>query len=164
MDRSCLDKVQDRYIRTSIGYFQITFKHGEIILIAKDGKDFANPINYRPITLLEVFGKVMERIITNRFSQYLEMNNLLPMHQYGFRRGRGTETAITTIYETIAMAQRNNFQTNVVCRDISKAFDKIWHDGLKYKICHLNLPSIFEKILANFLDERSAALKIDGMV
>ena len=94
----------------------------------------------------------------------METNNILPPHQYGFRPGQGTETAITTIYETIAMAQRDRFQTNVVCRDISKAFDKIWHNGLKYKVLTLNLPDIFEKILASFLDDRSAALKIDGIV
>ena len=83
-------------------------------------------------------------------------------NQYGFRRGLGTEQAILKIYKMVAMNQRERHQCNIVCRDVAKAFDKVWHQGLKYKIMKLNLPDILEKIVCNFLDNRTAQIKMDG--
>ncbi len=51
-------------------------------------------------------------------------------------------------------------QVYLVLRDVAKAFDKVWHNGLKYKILHIDLPPFLEKILCNFLDNRSALLNI----
>ena len=52
----------------------------------------------------------------------------------------------------------------MVCRGVSKAFDKVWHLGLKFKILHLQLPDIMEKILCNFLDNRTAQIKMDNLL
>ena len=77
----------------SMGYFMLFFKNGIMIFTTKPGKNNKYQINYRPITLLEVPGKIFEKIINNRFSRYLEENNILHPDQYGFRKNRGTETA-----------------------------------------------------------------------
>ena len=144
----------------SMGYYPIPFKKGILILPPKPGKDPKIPINRRPITLLEVPGKILESIINSRLREYLENNNKYYKHQHGFRRGRGTETALLTIYETIAMNQRNKQQQcNLVCRDISKAFDKVWHSGLKYKILQLGIPELAEKLLSNYLDNRTVQIR-----
>lgn len=58
---------------------------------------------------------------------------------------------ITTTYD----------QCYVILRDVSKAFDKVWHNDLKYKIINLNLPDIITKFLNNFIDSRKAKIKID---
>ena len=94
-------------ILLSMGYFPIVFKNGLIILIPKPNKDPKNPNNYRPITLLEVPAKILERIINNRFIRYCEENNIFPNNQYGFRKRRGIDLAICALYETIAISQRN---------------------------------------------------------
>ena len=60
--------------------------------------------------------------------------------------------AITKIYEMVALNQRNRGQCDIVYRDVAKAFDKVWHAGLKYKILQLELPDIAEKMLCSFLD------------
>lgn len=148
----------------SMGYFPAKYKQGLVILIPKPGKSPKHPANYRPITLLEVPGKIFEKIITTRFNNYLETNGKLNDNQYGFRRGRGTQVALAKLYETIAINQHHGHQCNVVCRDVAKAFDKIWHAGLKYKIAQLLLPDIFEKLLCNFLDDRYIKIKMPTMI
>ena len=144
----------------SMGYYLQNNKEGILILPPKPGKDPKNPANRRPITLLEVPGKIVEKILNNRLKTYIESNNKLYKQQHGFRPGRSTETALMTIYETIAINQSNRInQCNVICRDISKAYDKIWPEGLKFKILQIGLPILFEKTLSNYLDNRRVKIK-----
>ena len=81
-------------------------------------------------------------------------------NQHGFRTYKGTTTAITTTYETTANALADKKQVYMVLRDVAKAFDKVWHNGLKYEILRLGLPDILEKILCNFLENRRAKINI----
>jgi len=142
----------------SVGYFPNCFKEATIKFIPKKDKNLTNPINYRPISLLEVPGKIFERLIQSRLNTFLTENNILKERQHGFRTYKGTHTAITTTYETIANALAEKKQVYMVLRDVAKAFDKVWHNGLKYKLLRLGLPDILEKILCNFLDNRKAKI------
>ena len=144
----------------SMGFYTLPFKEGALLLPPKPGKDPKVPENRRPITLLEVPGKIYERIINTRLRLYLEEKNKYYKHQHGFRQNRSTETALATIYETIAINQTDKtHQCNIVCRDISKAFDKVWLNGLKYKILHLELPIIYEKLLSSYIDNRKVNIR-----
>ena len=89
-----------------MGYFPIVLKNGLIILIPKPGKDANNPINYRAITLLELLGKILEKIINKRFQRFCEENEVFHKNQFGFRKGTGTNIAITKIYEKIAINRK----------------------------------------------------------
>ncbi len=144
----------------SAGYFPNCFKEARIKFIPKKDKAPTNPKNYRPISLLEVPGKIYERIIQSRLKTFLAENNIINERQHGFRSYKGTHTAITTTYETIANALAEKKQVYMVLRDVEKAFDKVWHNGLKYKILRLRLPDILEKTLCNFLDNRKAKINI----
>ena len=161
------DKMIDKFkyilnLSLSMGYYPMYFKSGILCLINKPGKDPHRPENYRPITLLEVAGKIFEKIINERIKKHLEDNNCFHKHQYGFRKNRGTEIALATIYETVALSQREKYQCNIVCRDVTKAFDKVWIAGLQYKIMQLILPDIIEKITCNFLVDRKAKIRFEG--
>ena len=161
--RSALERLKEIVnLLLSMGYFSIEYKNGHMVMAPKPDKDKRKVLNYRPITLLEVPAKILERIINDRFYEYLEENNILNANQFGFRRNLGTELAILKLYEIIAMNQRQRSQCNVVCRDVAKAFDKVWHRGLKFKILRLQLPDITEKILCSFLDNRTAQIKMEG--
>ena len=142
----------------SIGYFPNCFKEAIIKFIPKKDKTLTDPINYRPISLLEVPGKIFERLIQSRLNTFLAENNIIKERQHGFRTYKGTHTAITTTYETIANALAEKKQVYLVLRDVAKAFDKVWHNGLKYKLLRLGLPDVLEKILCNFLDKRKAKI------
>ncbi len=82
-------------------------------------------MNYRPISLLEVPGKIFERTIQARINTFLSENNILKKRQHGFRPYKGTHTAITITYETIANALADKKQVYMVLRDVAKAFDKV---------------------------------------
>lgn len=142
-----------------MGYFPNIFKAAIIKLLPKPNTDHTNPINYIPISLLEVSGKVLEKIINRRLIHHLEIYDLLPNTQHGFRRG--THSAVTLAHETVAHHIANKDQVYIVQRDVSKAFDKVWLQGLQYKISRLQLPNIITKFLYNFIIERKAKIKIN---
>ena len=146
----------------STGYFPTKFKEAAITMIHKPGKQGTDPKNYRPISLLEVPGKIFERIINLRLRSHLEEHNLYNPCQYGFRSKRSTTTAITIASEKIAISKGMGINCTVIQRDISKAFDKVWTKGLQYKITQLGIPLITEKLLCNFLVERTATISINS--
>ncbi len=144
----------------AIGYFPSAFKEAIIKFIPKKDKSPINPINYRPISLLEVPGKIFEKLIQSRLNNFLSENNIIKERQHGFRTYKGTHTAITTTSEFIANAFAEKRQVYMVLRDVAKAFDKVWHNGLKYKILRLGLPEILEKIICSFLNNRKARINL----
>ena len=147
---------------TSAGYFPDGFKGAEMKMIVKSGKDPSLPDSYRPISLLETPGKLLERIINRRLRDHLEMEHQYSPGQYGFRRGVGTTHAVAVATETLAVLEASGHRCNLVLRDVSKAFDKVWHLGLKFKMLHLGLPGPLERMLCDFLEDRTARIKIDN--
>lgn len=145
----------------SSGYFPTQFKVALIKMILKQGKQSIHPVNYRPISLLETVGKTYEKILNTRLKLFLNRNNHNNPHQHAYQTGRGTISAIAITYEQVAMSQQEHHQCNLINRDISKAFDKVWHDGLKYKICQLHMPRIMTSTLCNFLDNRIAIVQVN---
>ena len=90
--------------------------------------------NYRPISLLPVCGKILEKIAYNELYVFLVNNNLLTNHQSGFRPGDSTINQLLSITTTIFDSFENYDETRAFFLDISKAFDKVWHDGLIFKL------------------------------
>ncbi len=103
-----------------------------------------------PLSLLEIHGKIFERIIKSRLNSFLTENDIIKERQYGFRTYKSTQTAIMTTYDTIANALAEKKQVYVVLRDVANVFDKVWHNGLKYKLLRLGLPDILVKIIMQF--------------
>ena len=83
-----------------MGYYPTVYKNGELIFAPKPGKDPKMPENDHCITLLEVPGKILQMIINDRFIYFYESNNILSLQQFGFRKKKGTDTAIAIAYET----------------------------------------------------------------
>lgn len=90
------------------------------------------------------------------------MGDKLNKRQHGFQKGRGRHTALAIITEQIATSVKNRNQTNLILRDISKAFDKVWHKGLKYKILQQQLPRPYEQIFCNYITNREACIHYDS--
>ena len=149
----------------SAGYFPQRFKHARLTFIPKSGKSATNPLNYRPISLLEAPGKVLEKLINERVQDYAEDQNIHDPQQYGFRRRRGTTKVIALVYETIATTVAvGEGSACLVMRDIEKAFDKVWHRGLKHRLLQIHLPALLTKICCHFLDGRTASIRERGFV
>ena len=148
----------------STGHFPTKFKEAKMTLIPKSGKNSTDPANYRPISLLEIPGKVLEKLINERVVEYAESTpGVHDPHQYGFRPNRGTDKAIAVIWELVAVHLAHGGAATIVTRDIHKAFDRVWHDGLKKRLLEVNLPNALARISANFLDGRTAYLQIQDI-
>lgn len=129
-------------------------------MIPKAGKSPTQLESYHPISLLEVLEKLVERVIIARLCTFLETGNHLHPAQYGFRSGRGTVHAIALATESIAVHQANRHHCNLVLRDVSKTLDRVWHFRLKYKILHLGLPAPVERLLCDFLVDRTTRVRV----
>ncbi len=87
-------------------------------------------------------------------------HSVIQERQHGFGTYKGTHTAIRTIYKTVANVLADKKQVYVISRDVAKAFDKVWHNGLKCKPLRLRMPTILEKASCNFLNNRTTRITI----
>ena len=90
--------------------------------------------NYRPISILPVMSKVLEMIVNEQLRIYLEHNNLLCPTQYGFRKSRSTVDVLSYLSQKWQNTLDAGNEVVAVTLDISKAFDRVWHNGLLVKL------------------------------
>ena len=106
--------------------------------------------NYRPISLLPVFSKILEKIVASQLTAFLESNKLLVENQHGFRPKLSTETALLKITDKIYNNIDNKKLSLLILLDLSKAFDSVNHNILINKCIKLNIdPTWFKEYLSN---------------
>ncbi len=88
--------------------------------------------NYRPISLLCYISKVFEK--GNHIYNFLQVNGLLKINQSGFTPGNNTINQLINICNIIHYQLDNDDEILAVFVDLSKAFGKVWHKGLLYKL------------------------------
>ena len=111
------------------GIFPDDLKIAKVTPIYKTD-DISNLSNYRPISVLSCFSKILERIMYNRLYQYLTENKILYHKQFGFQTGHSTEHAIVQLVDQILESFEHNRYTQGVFIDLSKAFDTVDHSIL----------------------------------
>ena len=128
----------------------------------KDGKQFIQ--NYRPVSLLPICGKIFEKLMFNSLFEYLEHNNLLNPHQSGFRPGDSCVHQLLSITFNIYKSFDANPSLEVrgIFLDMSKAFDRVWHEGLLLKLKRLGLSGKFYGLINSFLSNRRQRVIING--
>ena len=90
--------------------------------------------NYRPISLFAICGKVFERLIYVEMYPYLTNNNLISSYQLGFKGGDSCINQILSIMHEIYKSFDEGFKVRRLFLDISKAFDRMWHDGVIFRL------------------------------
>lgn len=145
-----------------LSYFPSKWKEAKVIGILKPGKPPSQPDSYRPISLLSSISKLLERIILNRLKCHLEVFNIIPSHQHGFRSGHSTVTQLHRLVNTIRNNLQNKLSTGLVLCDFEKAFDKVWTNGLTYKLINTNTPPYITKIINSFLNDRSLTVYVQN--
>ena len=120
--------------------------------------------NYRPISMIVNFAKLLEKIIKNRLMKYLESNNLLSKNQFGFRPGLSTEDALYSVTKFISNSLDNGEKTLAIFLDLKKAFDTVNHIEL---IKILPTFGIINKSLlwfTSYLDNRLQLVNVNGIL
>ena len=143
------------------GIFPDEMKIARIIPLFKSG-DKQNVSNYRPISLLPQFSKILEKIFNNRLMNFLNSNNLLYLRQYGFRKNMSTSMAIMELVENITTAMDNGKFTIGVFIDLKKAFDTVDHSILVTKLDHYGIRGVAKQWLSSYLENRKQYVCFNG--
>ena len=133
--------------------FPDSWKMDRVTPIPKNG-DVTNLNNIKPIALMPIIGKLMEKYINDKVVEFLETNEYLYKHQGGFRKNKSTIKTIHKLANDIAMANNRDEHTIAVFLDVSKAFDTINHDLLLDKMNKIGIRGGYLKWFRNYLEGR----------
>ncbi|KAL8590912.1 hypothetical protein ACOMHN_005235 [Nucella lapillus] len=142
------------------------WKKATVVAIPKNGKPPQQTSSYRPIALTPHLGKVYERVLKNRLDHHLEKNEILPLCQAGFRKGRNCmEHVVRLIEDTKKWSLKGkNKKTVATFFDIKKAFDSVWHAKLLNKMGALGITGRMYNFIQTFLDSREITVKVGPSV
>ena len=128
-----------------------------MIALPKPNKDAEDPKSYRPISLLSVPFKILERLIHSRIEPVVDSQ--LPKEQAGFRRGRSTADQVTLLSQDIENSFQDNEKAGVVYLDLTAAYDTVWHRGLHLKLLRMVPDRHMVRFIMETLSNRSFTLQ-----
>ncbi|GFX64664.1 RNA-directed DNA polymerase from mobile element jockey [Trichonephila clavipes] len=143
-------------------HFPTLWKQANVIMLAKPNQDRTYPQGYRPISLINTTAKIFERIILTRIKSHCKAIDCIPPEQCGFREGHSTLHQLIRVTNIINEGFAHKFYTVGVFLDVKRAFDKMWHDGLTYKLIKLQFPDYLIKIIHNFLHNRTFRVRVNN--
>ena len=144
------------------GVFLIHWKKANVFLPIhkKESKQLVK--TYRPVSVLPICDKIFERLIYNEVYPYLIDNNLVSSHQSGFKGGDSCINQLLSITHEIYKSFDEGFEVHGVFLDISKAFDRVWHDGLIFKLQENGISGKLLLLLKDFLKSRKQRVVLNG--
>ncbi|GBP21147.1 RNA-directed DNA polymerase from mobile element jockey [Eumeta japonica] len=137
------------------GHFPACWKTGRVI--AKAGKDPRLVSSQRSITLLSHIAKLFERVLLRRLLRHLTPRR----EQFGFRSGHSTTLQLARVLHHMAVEHNRGRRTVGVFLDIEKAFDRVWHSGLLYKLIENRIPPALMRTVASFLKDRDFYVTVE---
>ena len=132
------------------------------VMAAFKKEDKSKPSNYRPISLLSCVGKVMERAVYKYIFNYIIQHALLYAYQSGFLKGHSTVFQLLEIYHRICQKLDDRMINILIFCDISKAFDRVWHKGLKKKLKSYGISGPLLNWLEDYISDRKQAVFINN--
>ena len=141
--------------------FPTLWKKSKIIPLHKKD-DLLNPKNYRPVAIIPIFSKVLERVIFNQIIRYMTENNLLNPNHHAYRANHNTTTALIQMYDVWLQSLESGEFAGVCFLDMSAAFDIVDHSLLMKKLELYGFESNISKWIRSYLADRSQAVCIDG--
>lgn len=139
-------------------YFPQAWKEAEIRLIRKNNTKPIDHNSYRPISLLPIIGKVLDRLLTQRINWHLEKTNYLNDKQFGFRTHRNTLQAIQKIVDYIQTAKSQKEHTAIITLDFQGAFNRAWTPLILTNLRETKCPKNIFGTLKSYLNNRKASV------
>ena len=145
------------------GSFPSEWKKGNVVPIhKKDDKQCLS--NYRPVSLLPICGKIFEKLIFNEMFKFFIENELISPNQSGFKPGDSCTNQLLAITHEMYKSFDEVFEVRGVFLDISKAFDKVWHEGLIFRLKQDGVSGNLINLLCDFLKNRKQRVLLNGQV
>ncbi|GFW80268.1 RNA-directed DNA polymerase from mobile element jockey [Trichonephila clavipes] len=129
----------------------------------KKNKDPKFPLNYRPISLISCVAKLFEKILLSRIQAFSDSNQIIPDFQHWFRKKTSTCHQLLRTTNIIIDGLNTHRTTGGIFLDVEKAFDRVWHNGLIFKLIQVNLPPYLIKIIYEYLSNRTFQVKINSI-
>ena len=135
------------------GVFPTQWKMAHVKPIPKTSKP-ASCSDFRPISLLCVLSKILEKIVNDQLQAYLSTHNILSTFQSGFRKGHNTTTSLVKVTDDIRFAMDRKEVTLLTLFDFSKAFDCVHHELLLTKLANIGVAELAIRWFSSYLSNR----------
>ena len=149
--------IQLRYITTA-------WKLATLRMLLKPRKPITLATSYRLISLISSIMKLFERVIEQRLRSHLEHVGFINKHQSGFRKAKSTDDHLFRLSQSIMESFNRGEHVVAAFLDVEKAFENVWHNGLRYKIFQLGLPTKMTRWLSDFLVGRLIQVNVNSFL
>ena len=137
------------------------WKQAKVVPLFKSGnKDDLD--NYRPISILPILSKILEKAVFHKLHTYRSKNSLLSPYQSGFRASHSTQLAITFLIDKIRGRMDKGLLTGAMFIDLKKAFDTVPHDGLLNKLFRYGIQDQPLSWFESYLTNRTQSVSIEN--
>lgn len=145
------------------GCFPRKWKHAKIIPVIKTGKEsYDDASKFRPISLLNIAAKVLEKLLINRIMHHVYSNNLMNQRQYGFTPQTSTVDAVMSLKKTVQDGLNKGYYIAIISLDVKGAFDAAWWPSILTSLREFKCPRNIYELSKSYFNERTASLTINS--
>ncbi|CAH2218226.1 jg13488 [Pararge aegeria aegeria] len=144
-----------------LGHFPKIWKEATVVVLRKASReDYTNPKAYRPIGLLPVLGKTLEKMLLARLKWHILPS--LSNHQYGFMPQKCTEDALYALMQHINSKLKQKKIVTLISLDIEGAFDSAWWPAIKLRLAEERCPINVRRVFDSYLRDRRVRVRYAG--
>ena len=159
----CLGAILPRYLAAIYnvclreGVFPKRWKKARIIPIVKPGKEVSDDVGkYRPVSLLDSGGKVLEKFLINRINHHVYSKGLMNENQFGFRPQKSTVEAAMAIKIFVHESLEAGEVMALIRLDVQMAFDTAWWPGILKELKESKCPKNLYNLTQSYFTQRTA--------
>ena len=142
-------------------YIHVSGKETNVVPIHKKG-DKQTLRNSCPVSLLPICSKILERLLYNEMFSFFLNKGVISANQSSFKSGDSCINQLLSITHDFYKSFDDGYEVRGVFLDISKAFDKVWHDGVIFKLQENGISSNLLNVLKHFLTNRKQRVVLNG--
>lgn len=147
-------------LSVSTATFPDSWKQATVVPIYKRKGSARTLTNYRPVSLLPAVAKLLDSILSKRLLSYLVKSNLISCKQFGFLPRRSTSMQLALVVDKWLKSFDSGQASVAVFMDFQKAFDRVWHHGLLYKLAAMGVGKYSLTWLRSYLTSREIVVRV----